>query len=123
MSIQSIEVRRDAILAKIRGIRSMTKGSVSEQYYRVKVEGKKGPMRRGPYYVFCRSVNNRTVSRRLTGDEVERARADVAAYKEFLELCENFVDLTHRLGMVEQQDGETSREKKRRKSRSNKTGR
>ena len=122
-TMQSLEVRRNAIVAKMQSFRSMCRGVVCEQYYEVHLKGRAEPCRQGPYYVLSRKEHGRTVSRRLKRDEVERARAEVAAYKEFLALCEEFVDLTHRLGIVERQDAGASREKKRPRLRSSKTGR
>jgi hypothetical protein len=123
MTIQAIETRRDAILAEMRAIRSMAKGSVSEQFYQVVLEGKKEPVQRGPYFVFCRSVENRTVSRRLRSpEEVARARRDVEAYQKFAALNREFVELTERLGELERVSADEERKKKRPRSRSRRTG-
>jgi len=108
----------------MRSMRSMEKGGVYEQHLKVRVKGRKAPVLRGPYFLVCRKENGKTKSRRLTTQaEVERVRKDVATYQRYVRLCEEFVDVTHKLGIAERQDPETSREKKRRKSRSSKTGR
>ena len=119
--IQKTEARREAVLDQMRSIRSMKKGSVTRQYVPVSQEGKP-PARRGPYYVFCTSQQGRTVSRRIKSrEEFERAKADVAAHKRFVDLCGQFVELTQKLGEMEREASQAPPEKKRRRSPSSRT--
>ncbi len=119
-TIRDLEARRKAILEEMRSIRSMRRGTISEQYLKVHHKGKKEPVIRGPYYLFSRKERKRTVGYRLTTpEELEEARKDVAAHKRFVALCEEFEQLTERLGELERQSDEVGQEKKRRKSRSN----
>jgi len=123
-SIQSLETRRDAILAEMRSMRSMRRGSVHEQFLRVRHKGKSKPVERGPYYVWTYSEGGKTVSRRLSkGPELDRAREDVARHKRFVELCTEFERLTERLGELERDAEGATPEKKRRRSPSRRTGR
>ena len=112
-SVHSLEVRRNAIVAKMQSLRSMSRGVVCEQYYEVRLKGRSEPSRQGPYYVLSCKEHGRTVSRRLKRNEVDRVRAEVATYKEFLALCEEFVDVSNRLGISERQGVEEGQEKKR----------
>jgi hypothetical protein len=52
---------------------------------------------------------------------VEQARRDVAVHKRFLILCREFEQLTTQLGELERQGSGVEREKKRRRSLSNKS--
>ena len=123
-TIHELEDRRDAILQEMRKMRSMTRGSVSEQYLKVPRKGKKKPVLRGPYYVWCRSRGGKTVSRRLTTPEqLQQARADIDAHKRFVALCTEFEELTERLGQMERETPSFEPEKKRRRSRSKQTAR
>jgi hypothetical protein len=108
---KEIEQRRDAILEEMRQIRSMERGSITEQYMKVHHKGKKEPVMRGPYYMLSRREDNRTVGYRLrTQRELERARRDVETHKRF-----------ERLGEIERADKGDEVEKKRRRSPSSRT--
>ena len=120
-NLNLIVAQREALLEQMRSIRSIKSGSITEQYLKVPQKGNPDA-RRGPYYVYCKSQKGRTISQRLkSAKEVEQAKADLAAHKRFVALCREFEELTERLGELErlQQDG--TPEKKRRRSRLNKT--
>ena len=111
---QGLEARRDAILEEMRSIRSMRRGTINEQYFKVRLKGREGPAHQGPYYVLSRREGQKTVSRRLRSEaELEQARKDVAEYKRFLGLCQEFERLTARLGELEGSDRDVEQEKKR----------
>ena len=117
--IKEIEMRRDAVLEQVRSIRSMKRGTVAEQYLKVKHKGKAEPVERGPYYVFARWNGEKTVSKRLcSAAELEWTRRDVAEHKRFVELCQEFEELTERLGELERQLTDGASPKKTSKSRS-----
>lgn len=117
---QQLETRRLEILEEIRSVRSMRRGTINEQYFLVRLKGKREISRRGPYYVLSRREGDKTVSQRLTTPEaLEQARKDVEAYKRFQALCREFEQVTARLGEMERS---MTQEKKRFKSGLNKTG-
>ncbi len=123
-TIQQLEVRRNAILEQMRSIRSMRRGTINEQYFKTHLKGIKGIVHRGPYYVLSRREGEKTVSKRLrSGAELERAQKDVAEYKRFLGLCQEFEGLTARLGELERGEQGLEQEKKRFRSPSSKTER
>ena len=118
--LQQIEARRLAILDGIKSIRSMRRGSITEQFFPVLRKGQKQAAHRGPYYVFTRHRGSKTVSQRLTTPQaLQQAREDVDAFKRFQALCREYEQLTEKLGELER---ETGQEKKRLKSGLNKTG-
>jgi len=123
-SIQQLEARRNGILEEMRSIRSLKRGTINEQYLKVRLQGNKEPALRGPYYVFSRREGEKTVSQRLTvSGELEQARRDVGAYKKFWALCREFEQVTTRLGELERQVPELEQEKKRLRSSSSKIAR
>ena len=121
-TVLELETRRDAVLAELKTIRSMRRGTVNEQYLSVRHKGVREPAQRGPYFVLSRydAEKRKTVSRRLTTPgEVERARRDIAAHERFIALCQEFARLTERLGEAEGGGAtEMEVEKKRRRSSS-----
>ena len=123
-TIEALAARREAILAEMRGIRFMERGSINEHYVRVKLRGKKEPILRGPYYVISRRGEKKTVGYQLkTPEELARARREVAAHHRFRELCREFEEVTEDLGRRLRQAEDASREKKPRRSQSPKTRR
>jgi hypothetical protein len=116
-TVQQLEAQRTAILEEMRSIRSMRRGTINEQYFKTRLKGRKGIVHQGPYYVFSRREGEKTVSKRLRSEvEMEQARRDVAEYKRFLGLCQEFEGLTARLGELERGEQGLEQEKKRFKS-------
>ena len=120
-AVQQVEARRNAILEEMRSIRSMRRGTINEQFFQTRLKGKKGIVHQGPYYVLSKREGQRTVSRRLrSGADLEQAQKEVAEYKKFLRLCQEFEQLTARLGELERGEPGVEREKKRFRSPSSK---
>jgi hypothetical protein len=123
-TVQQLEARRNAILEQMRSIRSMKRGTVNEQYFKTRLKGRKGIVHQGPYYVFSRREGQKTVSNRLrSAAELQQARKDVAEYKRFLGLCQEFERVIARLGELERSEQGLEQEKKRFRSPSSKTER
>lgn len=120
-TVQELETQRNAIIEQMRSIRSMRRGTISEQHFKTHLKGRKGVVLQGPYYVLSRREGEKTVSKRLTSPiELERARKDVAEHKTFLGLCQEFERLTARLGELERAEQGLEQEKKEFRSLSNK---
>ena len=123
-TIQELETRRSGILEEMRSIRSMRRGTINEQYFKTRLKGRRGMVQQGPYYVLSRREGEKTVSKRLRSvAELEQTQKDVAEYKRFLGLCQEFEQLTARLGELERADQGLEQEKKRFRSPSSKTER
>ena len=117
-AIKGIEARREEILRQMRDLRSMERGTITEQYLKVRHKGAAEPVLRGPYYVISRRGERKTEGYRLSGsEELARARRDVEAHQRFAELCREYEALTERLGRLERESVAAGAEKKRRKSR------
>ncbi len=121
--LDALEARRNAVLDQMRSIRSMRRGTVNKQFLKVPQKGSPVPALRGPYYVFSRSEGGKTKSCRLSSaEDLEQTRKDVAEYHRFGALCREFEQLTERYGELRRGDTLWPK-KKRRRSRSSKTGR
>lgn len=115
-TVQGLEARRDAVLSEMKSIRSMTRGTINEQFLKVHRKGIKEPVALGPYYVFSRHEpgEGKTRSRRLTSkEEVERVRGEIASHQRFVALCREFEHLTETLGQLERGVTPQGAEKKR----------
>lgn len=118
--IRRLEERREQLIEEIREIRTMRKGSVTEQYLKVEKKGQKEPVIRGPYFLYTRKIKGKTVGQRLKKAEVERYRLEVEAYHRFQRLCDEYAQITEKLGDIEMATKQEPQEKKIPKSRSKK---
>jgi hypothetical protein len=99
---QDLELRRQAILKKMGELRTMRRGTVSEQFLDVPHKGQAKPVRRGPYYLWQYWERGIPKRQRLhAGAEVESVRKEVAAYKEFDLLCKEYVSIAEALAQEE----------------------
>jgi hypothetical protein len=120
-TVQELEAQRNAILEQMRSIRSMRRGTINGQHFKTHLKGRKGVALQGPYYVLSRREGEKTVSKRLRYPaELEQAQSDVAEYKRFMGLCQQFERLTARLGEFEREQRDVLEEKKGFRSPSNK---
>jgi len=122
LMIQELEARRDGILEEMRSIRSMRRGTINAQHFKTRLKGRKGIVLQGPYYVLSRREGKKTASKRLRSpSELEQAQKEVAEYKRFMGLCQEFERLTVRLGELERGEKDLTQEKKQLRSPSNRT--
>jgi hypothetical protein len=104
MTLADVEGRREEVLARMSAIRSMKRATLSVRYEKVLHKGQREPVLRGPYGLLVWREGKRNKGRRLRSPkEVAQAREEVAGYKRFKTLCEEFVVLTERLGELERQ--------------------
>jgi hypothetical protein len=118
--IAHLEARRLAILDEIRSLGPMRRGTINEQFFPAQRQGVKLQSLRGPYYVMSRREGHKIVSRRLTSpEELEQARSDIAAYKKFQSLCQEYEQVAEQLADLQRT---AEPKKKRLKSGLNKIG-
>ena len=102
MTPNELEQERLDVLKRMGEIRTMRRGSVSEQFLKVAHKGKAEPVARGPYYLWQYWEEGKPVRRRLKGGpEVAAARREVAAHKRFEHLCDQYVHIAESLAEVE----------------------
>lgn len=119
-TINDLQSRRESILEEMRSIRSLRRGNISEQFLKVRHQGLREPVLRGPYYVFMRREGKKIISQRVpSGPELEQARRDIESHKRFVALCREFEVLTERLGEIERGLPALGQKKKQRKLPSN----
>jgi hypothetical protein len=87
---------RREILGHIASIEEMRRGSVVRQFFKVKTNGK--ARRRGPYALYTRKKQGKTVGRRLRRpEEISRLEAQVENYHVFRDLCSELVNVAERI--------------------------
>lgn len=124
MEKKELERRRQEILRKMGEMRTMRRGTVSEQFLKVGHKGQREPVERGPYYLWQHWEKGIPKRQRLrAGAEVEVARQEVAAFKAFKELCDEYVRVAEALAAVKREKLSDDALKKTRKWRSSRTPR
>lgn len=96
--IQSLQQRIQIIKAQLMALADMRPGSLSQQY---NVCGKPGcrckdpkhPKRHGPYYQLSFVQRGKSTSQFIRPPFLNTVRAEIATYKKFRKLTEDWVDL------------------------------
>jgi hypothetical protein len=108
-----IEQRRSEILAQMEQMRSLHRGTLNAVYKEQVKDGKATGVRYGPYYVLSRNVRGKTKSRNVASREVDEVRAGLEQHTLFRELCDEYEELTQRLGELERnEEAAAERQKK-----------
>lgn len=110
--------QRDQVLQKIQSIDRLRRGTLSEQFFVKKREGK--TIRQGPYFVLQCYLKGSKCSERVSAEKAEQARSDVANYQRFQELADQFVQITDQITRLE--SGQTYAKKNSSRRRSPKKG-
>ncbi len=102
-AIHELETRRNQLVEELLNIRSLVRGSLSEQFLKVPRKGTEEYVERGPYYVLSRSKEGKTDSERVKKKDVDRVKQDIANYRRFESVCEELAKLTEKLGELERE--------------------
>jgi hypothetical protein len=119
--IERLERRRVQIIKEMSSIRTMRKGSVTEQYLKVPHKGKRQPALRGPYFLYTRKEKGKTVGRRLNKEQAYQFRQQVEAFHRFQALGKQYAEISERLADLATVAEASGLEKKRPRSPSSKT--
>jgi hypothetical protein len=101
-SLEQLETRRRHVLAQLSVPRDMRRGSITETYRRC---GKSAcwchpadQAGHGPFYAFTTKVEGKTQTVQLRpGPELSKLQEQVAAYREFRQLCDEVIWLSERI--------------------------
>lgn len=101
-SLQQLEARRRQVLAQLSVPRDLRRGSISETYRRCGKSGcwcsQSGQAGHGPFYAFTTKVEGKTQTLQLRpGPELIKLEEQVAAYREFRQLCEEAIVVSEKL--------------------------
>ena len=98
-TVESIEKRREEIIQEIKNISSMRKGTINEQYLKVPHKNKETSIQ-GPYYVLTKKENGKTISVRISNNDVEEIKKETEQYKKFCFLTSEFASITEELTIM-----------------------
>ena len=126
-SANQIVQRQDEIIRAISRIRTMRRGTLSQQSYPQRARRRGGHGAVGPYMLWQGTVKGKRFGKRVSGPEAERVQEGIVQRHAFEALCEEYVALSCELAALvdlgeAQAQGEANQTKKGLKSRSSKAG-
>lgn len=116
-TLPELRRQRDEVLQKIQTIDRLRRGTLSEQFFTKKREGK--TVRQGPYYVLQCYLKGCKCSERIPAEQAERVKSDVANYQLFQELADPFVKITDQITQLENGQSDAKKNSNHRKSQKN----
>ncbi len=106
--------QRDQIVQEIDAIDRLRRGSLSEQFFHRKRDGRK--IRLGPYFVLQCSLKGAKCSERIDAEKAEQTKSDVAHYQRFKQWADQFVAVTDQITRLESGSAESKKNSRSRKS-------
>jgi hypothetical protein len=92
--LSKLRQARQKILAQMALLEEMRRGSVTRQFFKVKLKRQSKSVLSGPYALFTCKKNGRTVGRRLHDiEEMRRLEHQVENYHIFQQLCRRLVEI------------------------------
>jgi hypothetical protein len=96
--LADLEEQRARLFAQLAAMGDFRPGSINATYRRCGKPNcacaQEGHPGHGPRYLWTRSAGGKTRSRQLSGADLEKARREVANYKEFLAVSEQIVEVS-----------------------------
>ncbi len=102
--------QRDQILDQIRALDQMRRGSLSRQFF-ASPKGNASATH-GPYFVLQGYLQGQKFSKRIAAEEAGAVETQVANYKRFQELADQFVTVTEQLTLQEEPKKNSARKSK-----------
>ena len=106
----TLEAERLGIMERMAAITRMRRGTVNEQYFEVRQKDG-SVVRHGPYFLYSRTGKGKSFSRRITGEEVERFKAETGNCRRFKELSNRCVMICEELAETDEKKVEKKRSK------------
>jgi hypothetical protein len=102
---KSLLTRIDAIKREIAMLGEMRPGALTEQYNvcgqeNCRCKDKTNPQRHGPYYQLSYTRKGRSTSEFVKADDVARVRSQLADYKRFMELKDEWAGISIELAKL-----------------------
>ena len=106
MVLTQLMTRRGEIVGEINEIKSMRKGVLNTKYQ--KVTHKNGEtVNKGPYYVLTKKgLGGKTISEAVPAKDAQRVQEEVASYKRFRKLSDEYVEVCEKISLLTDNSGD-----------------
>lgn len=120
--LRELEEKRKRVKEQLTGVSDMRQGTVSERYLKCgKAEcrcGKEEAYAHGPYFSLTKAVKGKTVTRSIPKPAVELTKAQIAEFREFRRLSQEFLAVNEEICEVKlREPGEESDRAQKKNSR------
>lgn len=99
-NLDMLRQKQQALLQQLQAIDRLRRGSLSQQFF--KSPGRPAA-RRGPYYVLQGFFRGQKFSERVPQDQAAQVQQDVANYRRFQALAEDYVTVSDQLTRLQDQ--------------------
>jgi hypothetical protein len=113
-TLDSLLQKRQAILLQMQTIDRLRRGSLSKQFFPARAAAPAAS--RGPYYVLQGFFHGKKFSQRIPPDQAAQVGQDVANYRAFQSLAEEYVTLSDQITRLQDQPQDGKKNSSRRKS-------
>ena len=109
--------QREAVLQHMQAIDRLRRGTLSQQFF--KASSPKATAPHGPYYVLQGFFHGKKFSQRVSQDHAAQVQQDVANYRRFQTLAEEFVTVSEQITCLQAQPQNLKKNSSRRRSPTN----
>ena len=113
-SLSSMNEQRELILAEMRTIDRMRRGTLSRHFLRRQHGGR--TLTHGPYFVLQGHWHGQKFSEHIPGEQADEVAAQVGNYQRFQQLAERFVSLTDQMTQREAVGMDSKKNSRRKRS-------
>lgn len=118
--IDQLSADRDSLLAQLKVIDRLRRGSLSRQVYAKKQAGL--TLTQGPYYVLQGFHKGKKFSQRIPAEQADQVQQHVDNFKRFRDLADQCISLTDQITQLAEAGPDRKKNSRRRRSKSSASG-
>jgi hypothetical protein len=114
LNLDELLQQRQSILLQMQSIDRLRRGCLSKQFFKSRPPAPTN--RQGPYYVLQGFFHGKKFSERIAPDQAAQVEQDVANYRRFQTLAEEYVTVSDQITRLPEQPQESKKNSSRRRS-------
>ena len=114
LNLDDLLQQRQSILLQMQSIDRLRRGSLSKQFFKSRPPATAAP--RGPYYVLQGFFHGKKFSERIAPDQAAQVEQEVANYRRFQTLAEDYVTVSDQITRLPEQSQDSKKNSSRRRS-------
>jgi hypothetical protein len=114
LNLDELLQRRQSILLQMQSIDRLRRGSLSKQFFKSRPPAPAN--RQGPYFVLQGFFHGKKFSERIASDQAAQVEQDVANYRRFQTLAEEYVTVSDQITRLPEQPQESKKNSSPRRS-------